>query len=946
MKTLTLIAVRCTAGYALICLAIQAQTAIQIISATPNQVQPGQSLLVVLGVTNGNGTQAQVPCPLTLTPMGGTTPALTVPPLVGPPAAGTIQIPIPSTTPMGTYILRWTCANGISSTAPSPITIEAQPTIQSLSPSPSPSGSDQTIQGQWFGDTQGSGYIYIAKNVAGQGGFKVPNVLSWSNTAVQFTLPILEPGSYQVSVQTNDNGNSAYFPLQITAPSLQGWVDLHTHPMANLGFGGKLFYGWADADPNGASQDASNGGPCSPIPLTVNSIVLALGPDNWAFGGYSHPNNPCGDIVGYPFTSVRDQVIHTTEDANGALDPADSTYTTDGYPGFPTWPAWNEIMHQKMWVDWIRRAHNGGLSVLVALAVNNKTEGDMVSDPGDLPTDDMASGDIQIQQIKSFVGRNSDLMQVAYTAADLARIILSKKVAVVIGVELDNIGNLGVATNATRILTGGVSPAAGAGIGATFGGMLGGILGGPIGSLVGGALGAFAGTGVGATIGQVNTGANVAPVSACSLVSEVDRLHNEGVRYIFPIHLVDGPAGGTAINTDLFDTANVYEEGHAWNLTCAAGIGYIYNENNAATPSITSLVGIAEQLKLGFIVETPPPYACPTGQGNVNSAGLTPAGNAAIQEMMHKGMLIDIDHMSDVAAGQTIHLAQPQQPGGLGYPLNSGHNSVRQPGGSERSLSSAHYQAIGALHGMAGVGSVGVDACSWMNAYNAVVQAMGTNTAGPEVIAGFGTDQVMQAGMPPRLDVVQHPAAFTTCLNKCEEPLKFGACGAEAGGENSAGCEASKEQCSLQCNKSYPIQVIHPTCNGVSAPSNVVYDSSFPMSALGNQSWNYNSVGVAHYGMLPDFLRDVQSLPSPASASNLNGAAVVSQMMSGAQYFYESWRLAEKAAATKPAQTSCTMPVQTNPTGPSCQAPNRIVNCGSINRGQQLQCLAPLDSCQ
>ncbi|HET7746161.1 MAG TPA: hypothetical protein VFM29_02605, partial [Vicinamibacteria bacterium] len=33
---------------------------------------------------------------------------------------------------------------------------------------------------------------------------------------------------------------------QSTPPPLHGWVDLHTHPMAHLGFGGKLLHGAPD----------------------------------------------------------------------------------------------------------------------------------------------------------------------------------------------------------------------------------------------------------------------------------------------------------------------------------------------------------------------------------------------------------------------------------------------------------------------------------------------------------------------------------------------------------------------------------------------------------------------------------------------------------------------------------------------------------------------------
>ena len=85
-----------------------------------------------------------------------------------------------------------------------------------------------------------------------------------------------------------------------------------------------------------------------------------------------------------------------------ANDPGDDA---SGYPGIPDWPKWNDITHQRMWVEWIRRAYQGGLRVMVALATNNKTLGDLTAGPGDYPTDDKASRDLQIDDIRSFVGQ-------------------------------------------------------------------------------------------------------------------------------------------------------------------------------------------------------------------------------------------------------------------------------------------------------------------------------------------------------------------------------------------------------------------------------------------------------------------------------------------------------------------------------------------------------------
>jgi hypothetical protein len=217
-------------------------------------------------------------------------------------------------------------------------------------------------------------------------------------------------------------------------------------------------------------------------------------------------------------------------------------------------------------------------------------------------------------------------------------------------------------------------------------------------------------------------------------------------------------------------------------------------------------------LKLGAFVPGQGPV-CASGQRNTR--GLTANGIEGIREMMRLGMLIDIDHMSQSSVDQTLSLAEAVGPGG--YPLNSGHSNVRGgPSRSERALTVRQYQRIGALHGMAGVGSSGQDAAAWLALYHQVTTAMG-----PGAVAGFGTDtNGFALGMPPR------PGAA------------------------------------------------------------IEYTAAFPASADGSRIWNYNTDGVAHYGMIPDFLRDLGTLPG--------GTAVVANAMTGAEYFYQTWRRAER----------------------------------------------------
>lgn len=529
---------------------------------------------------------------------------------------------------------------------------------------------------------------------------------------------------------------------------LKGFVDLHTHPLSNLAFGGKLIYGGVDvgsllpADPN-----------CNHS-VYATSMQQALGHDNSTHGGWG-VDNGCGD-------DIRAQVIHGLQGKNKAADPPDDAF---GAPDFKDWPVWNDITHQKMWVDWIYRAYQAGLRVMVALAVNNKTLGDATAGPGDYPTDDKSSADLQIRETKNFVQRHSNFMEVAYSSADVERIVKSNRLAVVLGVEVDNIGNL----NRVSLLT------------------------------------------------------------TAAVTSEISRLYGEGVRYVFPIHIIDNPFGGTAVYEGAFNMSNYHINGQFWDLECsnpADQIGYVYH------PSGFDLqMAAVEATKLGIdIFRNPPdPPACSTG--DENKKGLSPIGEFAIKEMMRHGMLIDIDHMSQKAANRALDIAEGPPSDPLSYPVFSGHNTPRGLGGhSENQRTPKQYSRIANLGGMAGVGTACLNAYQWLQLYAIVTQEMQGHAA------ALGTDfNGLVKGMPPR---------YGTSHEDCNDPRDR------------------------------------------TVASHVSYSPFFPKSSLGSRQWDYNTDGVAHYGMLAEFLIDAKTGPGGPQLIDNN-------LMYGADAFFHAWQKCE-----------------------------------------------------
>lgn len=623
-------------------------------------------------------------------------------------------------------------------------------------------------------------------------------------------------------------------------------MDLHAHLMGHLGFGGTLLYGGVDVG--------------SPMPLgpdcqanyTARTIDDALGHDNPVHGGKNFINNKCGDYIRNAVVTQVEQSLTQTPMDEPALGFCASTSSCAlAFPGMPrqhasfeNWPRWNDVTHQKMWVDWVQRAHWGGLNVMVALAVNSKVLADMTQDhhpeKGDQPTDDKGSGDLQIQAIKDFASRHSDWVAVAYDSTQLHDIVARGHLAIVLGVELDNIGDL------------------------------------------------------------------VGNVPAPALVAEVDRLYKEGVRYIFPIHLVDNPIGGTAVYIDEMNKANKYEEGAYWTLACAdrnEKINYIYNAPpppssgprpdifEAAWNSITNSIGQfaedeAMKARLHTLLQPGPTLDCNNSKqyGNKNARGLNPSGigHIAIKQMMKHGMLIDIDHMSSASANGTLDLAFSVSP--KGYPLNSGHNGLRgffeNGKSSERSFTAEQYQKIGKLHGMAGIGSAQTASHDWARMYNAVLAEM--HKTEPTAAGGFGTDfNGLELGMPPPPKPVIRNCEADYVIENCEAS-------SDAGTARHNACVAAGKKA---CLGKPPVCVQYCDYRG----TYLAYDSvKFPMGTTDTKSWDYNAMGVAHYGMLPDYVQDV-ARNFKATAGAPGGASLVNDsLMNGAEYFYQTWKRAEE----------------------------------------------------
>ncbi len=587
---------------------------------------------------------------------------------------------------------------------------------------------------------------------------------------------------------------------------LWGFADMHTHPMSHLGFGKKLMHGVPDIGsiiPAGTRN-------CNKRDEIATSIEQALGNCNATHGGKGLDNG-CGNYLRAALVNQVDQVYDHRFGLPFGKEPfnAHGDHPHDGYPNFTHWPHFTGVTHQQMWVDWIKRTYDGGERVMVALAVNNHLLTEAVD--GDNPKSDKASADLQITEITKFVNRHSDrtkpvgsldnFMEIAYSPTDLRRIVRSNKLAVVLGIEIDNIGDFNYST---------ILPS------------------------------------------EART-----PDNERKVRDEIERLYRAGVRYIFPIHAVDNKFGGAAVYEDLFNIANRFSAvqplpseigstipGTGFKIETAPDSSIRYQlKPHLETALMAGIRGAVEAVE-GIPVPnpnifrpvvplkdvlrgerdyqvvknyflTPDPLAETyrlTPRGHRNQKGLTPIGEFAIQEIMRRGMMIDIDHMSEKSANRTLEIADAP----IKYPINSGHNGIRgldsSGSQSENTRSDAQLEKIFGLGGMLGVGFSKSSSTQFQRNYSLAVSKM--------------------AGIP---------AAIGTDINGLE-PAPAPRFGKYANFYSGGGSADDRTR----------VRYV-----GVSSPG-----TGEPLTVLqtGNKKWNINTDGVAHYGLLPDFLQELKNV--------------------------------------------------------------------------------------
>ena len=733
--------------------------------------------------------------------------------------------------------------------------VENGPQITDISPNPAweqPAVS-VSVSGSGFGPTRGKGSIAFLDPIL-VGAW--PNIscaypsisaTSWSNNQVFFTPPASLPsGTYHVAIVVDptmacgDTSNFVVLTIKANKP-VWGFADLHTHPASNFAFGGDangmngIFLGSeGGAYTNYGTMIVDPFDPLSKINDTVAydhalaNDLPACSPTDHDPGDEDPVRNktrstiiqmldlqPSCDLSGCSAT------IHHGSSGAPLITFGSNLKDVLYYP-FQYWPAANSLEHQQMHVTAIRRAYEGGLRLLFASVTNDELLTDLWANGTNLGGNaipvhdtnfDFHSAITQILAITNLVAANAGWMQLVTTPSEARQAINDNKLAVVLSLELNTL-------TITQILT---------------------------------------------------------------LIADFK------VRHVIPIHLINNSFGGTAVYSDVFNSENNWINNSFYTVEPDAQLSLqlgapatLTNSNPNAQSAGTTILEVLSTVVLGGVPIAVPlvngnlgaiqpttlsPYqfgqlGYPQSGGERNTLGLS--NMVQMVQLMNTHVLLDIAHMGEKSAYQTLELAQQ-----FNYPVMDSHTGLRNdapgyipindtpinlPGYgyraglrmtiNERSLPFSQAVIIGQLGGVIGLGTSGTTnnpdpVGKWLGDYYGALQEIAAGNGGIFRGVALGTDM---NGLSPQIAFDNLPTQYPITVAESSSPPP---------GQTALMLQA--------------------------CPRN------------GSSNYNFQHDGIAHYGMLPDFIQALSQRP--------NSAQAIKALYNSAEDVIEMWEAVVKVPA-------------------------------------------------
>ena len=301
--------------------------------------------------------------------------------------------------------------------------------------------------------------------------------------------------------------------------------------------------------------------------------------------------------------------------SNDAFGP----HETVGWPSYNEWPRNDSLMHHQTYYRWIERAFLSGQKILV----NHITHNEILCQVYPLKRNDcdvMKNVRLQAErtyELQDYIdaqhgGPGRGWFRVVESPAEAREVIAEDKMAVVLGIELSKVLNCGEFLDQPEC-------------------------------------------------------------SRDDIRSRLDEVEDLGVRVIFPVHKFDNAFGGhlphSGFGLGTFLTAgNLLETGHPLEVgNCPLDDN---GDDEFSTGAREDLGGVVDALlaTLEYTIQQVNPTS-PSTEHLCNVRGLSDHGYYLLDELMRRGMLVDVDHMSRRAADAAITYMR-----GRGYPMISSHD--------------------------------------------------------------------------------------------------------------------------------------------------------------------------------------------------------------------------------------------------------------------------------
>ncbi len=437
------------------------------------------------------------------------------------------------------------------------------------------------------------------------------------------------------------------------------------------------------------------------------------------------------------------------------------THDTVGWPTFIGWPQRDSQLHQQMYYRWVERAYKAGLrtmsvhgtSIEALCNIAQLTVGDKQAD-----CVDMGVGTKQVEylyDIEKYIdaqegGPGKGWFRIVKDPTEARTVIADGKLAVIPGLEFSNIFHCRV-----QFLPG---------------------------------------------------GGEVSDCTKEDIDREIDEVWELGVRQVFPYHDVDSALGGTGIFSSVLNYVGFTDTLGFWKTyPCedgGEGPNFLYEagavmETAAITEFTDPITQIITDLANGVLPVYGPGRQC-------NARTVTDLGKYAIDKIMKKGFILDIDHAEIKSKQYMLDEAKKLTPN---YPMVSGHGGH---GGISNAQAEQMIRQGGIIYPALPNGK---DFVAFLEKMKPIWQNSGTSRP---FSVGYGADANGLHNLPrPRgagTEPIQYP--FTLFQGPGWGP-QFAAAGI--------------------------------------APLKVEM-----LSIPGGQSWNMDEVGMANYGLVADIVEEVR----------------------------------------------------------------------------------------